>query len=226
MTLLVPSSPPITPLLSSSTLTVPCFWSSELFHPFHPQSLPFSYDLSIPYSFFLLCSLLLDLIYPAPPPLPYFSQPHSFSPCRITLDIYSTARGEMKIDSPSSNCFSLAKERGEAVSWALSKAVHPSPFEVWRQGSTEISVALTATGQRWSVKQRRGTKAAEEQRLWQTKWLVLSQTNCKERTGVISPQKADFNQPNHFNHKLLARNHETILYQRNSTSWQMNMCIL
>lgn len=125
----------------------PHFLSSEPFHPFHPQSLPSSYDLSISFS---LCSLLLDLICPAPLPILALPQPYSFplaeSPL-ISIRLPS-ARGEMKIDSPSSSRFSLAKEKGEAVSWALSKAVHPSPFEVWRQGCSEISVALTGTGER------------------------------------------------------------------------------
>lgn len=41
--------------------------------------------------------------------------------------------------------FDCHQEKGEAVSWALSKAVHPSLFEVWRQCCSEISAALTET---------------------------------------------------------------------------------
>lgn len=88
---------------------------------------------------------------PPSPPQPRSSQPYSFplaeSPL-ISIRLPS-AREEMKIDSPSSNCFSLGKEKGEAVSRALSKAVHPSPFEVWRQGCSQISVAQTETAEIW-----------------------------------------------------------------------------
>lgn len=147
----------IAPFLFLFTHMTAHFWSPEPFHPFHPQSLYSSYDLSIS---FLLRFLLLDLIYPASTPRLRSSQPHSFplaeSPL-ISIRLPS-ARGEMKIDSPSSNCFFPAKEKGEAVSWALSKAVHPSPFEVWRQGCSEISVALTVTAERWSMRDRRDTE--------------------------------------------------------------------
>lgn len=125
--------PPSLPIFFLFTLMTPHFWSPEPFQPLHPQSLPSSCDLPISF-----CSALYSWIWFTQPPLLFFllfAAPF-LSLCRITLDIYSAAisPGEMKIDSPSSNCYSLAKEKGEAVSWALSKAVHPSPFEVGRQG--------------------------------------------------------------------------------------------
>lgn len=94
------------------------------------------------------CSALHSLIwFTQPPPRLCFSRPHSFplaeSPL-ISIRLPSASE-EMKIDSPSSNCSSLVKEKGEAVSRALSKAVHPSLFEVWRQCCSEISAALTET---------------------------------------------------------------------------------
>lgn len=126
-----------------------------------------AYDLSISF-----CSplLLWDLIYPASSPHPCSFQPQSFplaaSPL-ISIGLPS-AWGEMKIDSPSSNCFSLAKEKGKAVSSGLSKAVHPSPFKVWRQGCSGISVAVTVTGERWSMGERhrasRGAKTLVQQK--------------------------------------------------------------
>lgn len=47
------------------TLMTPHFWSPEPFHPFYPQSLPSSYDLSISF-----CSALYSWIWFNQPPLP------------------------------------------------------------------------------------------------------------------------------------------------------------
>lgn len=97
------------------------------------------------------CSTLHSLIWftQLPPPSPICAAlgpipfPLAESPL-ISIRLPSASE-EMKIDSPSSNCSSLVKEKGEAVSWVLSKAVHPSLFEVWRQCCSEISAALTET---------------------------------------------------------------------------------
>lgn len=96
--------------------------------------------------FALLSTPWSDLTSSPPPicaalgPIPF---PLAESPL-ISIRLPSASE-EMKIDSPSSNCSSLVKEKGEAVSWVLSKAVHPSLFEVWRQCCSEISAALTET---------------------------------------------------------------------------------
>lgn len=152
------------------------FWSLEPLHPSHPKSVPFSCDLSISF-----CSplLLWDLIYPASSPHPCSFQPQSFplaaSPL-ISIGLPS-AWGEMKIDSPSSNCFSLTKEKGKAVSSGLSKAVHPSPFKVWRQGCSGISVAVT--GERWSMGERhwasRGAKTLVQRKICSVSHKLRSQ---------------------------------------------------
>lgn len=129
------------PSLGPLVLSLSVFsYSPSWRHTFHLQSLPSSYDLSVSF-----CSPLYSiLIFQAPSSHPCSFQPHSFPLAESPLiSIWlPSACGEMKINSPSSNCFSLNKEKKGAVSWALSKAVHPSPSEVWRWDSSGISVAL------------------------------------------------------------------------------------
>jgi len=161
------SSLPISlPLLSYSPVQLN---SSDLLHHFPLQSSKFASFLWSPnhlliplaplFTFFFFISNLPSFSHPCS------SQPHSFPLAESPfISIWPpSAREKMKIDSPSSNCFSLVKEKGKAVSWALSKAIHPSPFKSWWQACSQIRKAPTETGEKWVIG---GTEAAEGRKLY------------------------------------------------------------
>lgn len=116
------------------------------------------------------------ILNPGPAPLSLAESP------LISLQL-PPARGEIKIDSPPGNCSSLTKEKWEAVSWALSKDVHPSPFEVDDKVAPESARRLRLWGDEARGRRRRSGGPINP--------LVLFQTELKKRTNFPS-ERAEY----------------------------------
>lgn len=138
------------------------------------------------------------ILSPGPAPLSPAESP------LISLRLPS-ARGEIKIDSPPGNCSSLTKEKWEAVSWALSKDVHPSPFEVDDKVAPESARRrLRLRGDEARGRRRRSGGPINPLVLFQTK--PKNRTNFpSERAEYETSERADsfFSTMTH-NHRLIA----------------------
>ena len=131
---------------------------------------------------FLLCSLLLNLIYPASPPLrspiPFPLQNHPW----YLFGCHQPGERWKSILPPATAPLWLRRKGRQLAGLSVRPSIHLPLRSVDKAVGNQCS-----TDCNW-----RGTGAEEQE--WHNKWLVLNHKVCESRS-IISPQKTEYNRP-------------------------------